>query len=210
MSTSELGCLSRLPSTIASAQKPVSTGQYRFLINNVLHAADESWNTLVAWNAKTGSVQYVEASATDTDRWRLMITFPCTLSVRSDGTCYPIVVRVGGSADGKLGAQVKFRIAVSSPETVSNAFSRDAVGMAVETIAVNSTPAWLTTSPARLTMPSIYTAACMRSESTLDAVGGAYNSAPVASAVISVWGTTTGATSDIRLYSVYAREFVGT
>lgn len=207
MSTSELGYFSRIPSTIADADKPISTGQFRFLLNNIMHTADESWNVLINWSMR--ATNGLEVSSTGTDRWRRIISFPVTLSMKQDGTHYPLVIQLGGSADAKASAEVKFRASLSRPEQVSSANSVDYDGHAVDTNTVTVTKALLTTSPKHLTMETTNVGLCVRQESTLDEIGGVEHGAKSCQAMLTIWGSTTNAGSDIRLYAVYAREFVG-
>lgn len=206
MATSELEYFSRMPTTIADAQNPISTGQFRFALNNGLHIADECWNPLVSWVPDNS---YYQVDATASGQWRKVITFgPFNLSMKTDGTHYPIRIFIGGSSD-KGGDTVRFRIVIAAPGSTSTTVLGSGSNVS-ESALVGNTPSWLAMSNGYLIqMDSSQIAECQTTIPVNDVLGGLTSAANVTQAMIEVWGTTTAGTSDVRLYGVHAWEVCG-
>lgn len=75
---------------------PLDVSSWRTLHNNVCHQADEASQVRVAWCDQRGAAGLTK-TLSQTNRWeRLGVFGPFPLSIRADGTPYPLRCSIGG------------------------------------------------------------------------------------------------------------------
>lgn len=207
MATSELEYFSKIPTTFADSQKPISAGQFRFAVNNGLHIADSCANPLVNWimDSQHVSTSFYDSDPTVSGEYRRLFHFgPFNLSMRADGNHYPIRVRAAGGSDKATGATIIFVLssAASSASYLLSGLSNTAI-----LLTGSGTPAW--SGGALLTMNSNQVRECQTTVPVIDEIGGVVNGATVTQAVFEIWATTTNSGATREIHAVYAAEYIG-
>lgn len=209
MSTSPWGYFVRYDTPELSDGAPVDVLMARTLANNVCHAADCKAAVRANWVGENGNFIAIEpfskSGSLSTGYWYPLSTFgPWPACVRSDGTAYPLRVRLRGHSQNAA-ATCEFRVVYSALEDA--VASRDAAGANVVTLSTSSTTAAWLTGATLLTVTEEQTSLGQRDVSVAD--GAVSYSIPCFMLAVTVWGKTSNASYEPRLDGFYAAEYIG-
>lgn len=189
------------------ADEPVDTAMARSLVNNSLHIADSCGQVLVAY-AATGSNSLVPTVVDADEFYHVQTWGPFSLKTRSDGTAYPIRVRVAGY-NSQSGGTTTIRVAVCpwGDRRVQIARNGDNV---LEATSSSTTSAWLAPGTTLLSIDAALVGSADATFSTLDGVGGSRVGVHFTEMCVTVWAATDTVGKDPALSGLYAAEYIGT
>lgn len=222
--TSPRGGRTRFPPSYQQADDPLDAVLMRdVVLNNALHAADQSARVLVNWVVPKGSLiagnqdpvlapDSLGAAAT----WYPIATFgPWPVSCYEGLQPYPLRVQLAGASTG--GATAEFALSfgrpVGAPATYFLDTGDDNVHRLLFVGTTSSTPAWLapTSGLDLVTVSPEIVASGLTRRSTLDDAGGLAIEVIVPELEISLWARSsgTGSGSLPKVYGLHIAEFVG-
>lgn len=203
------------------SQDPVGACISRdFVLNNLLHFADEFAQVRVAWSATasgyrngsgylTGNTSLISA-----DVWHPIVSFgPFPIALRQDGRSYRMRVRVAGASSG--GHAVKFRMVLAPFDAAPGVVSLNEDFIFETATTTSGTGAWLTgtsmlsswTTQVQISASSA--AEWMATSRTISDISG--NDTGVSQCLVNcnIFGSTANTGSTPRLHGLYAAEWVG-
>jgi hypothetical protein len=210
------------PSTLLDADAPLDAVFVRDVIaGNVLHGADCAARYFVNWMAPAsgvwggGAVQrYIQPiSMTSDPSWnQILRAGPFPLTVREDGTSYPIRVKVRGARSGGAG-DVTFAVGVGDESVIDHVFEEAGDNAIIFEPFTSTTPAWgVPEIPASnlIQLTRAQVDAAMRRRPTIEDTGGTATEVELAEVYVFVWAKTTDTTNSLaRLHGLEVAEYVG-
>lgn len=222
MSTSPHEGLIRTGLTVDSGSAIGASIARDYLLNNLLHLADEYAQVRMAM----GNTTYLEALETNVfpDRYYLMASsgaFP--LPMRANRVPYALRIRIGGACSDA--GTVSFRVVLAPPGLAAGyANPEDAAGDPIapswdfvwEATATGSTASWLTgattgpnASANLLTVDAETAAGWMVNTATLTDLAGDTTTAQQCLVAVHVFASTADLARSARLHAAYAAEWIG-
>lgn len=179
-----------------------------YLISNAAHAADCYAQSRVQFEAVDSNDYLVPDKDWDANVWYPLKKADIKLSIRADGTPYPLVTRIGGARSGGAGT-VTFALVVYPRTRLATEEILEGGSHVVTATTTSATHAWLTGSAILLTIASSMAREAIEDIEAFDAVGGTRFRRQWYAFHCDLWAKSTSTGSTPQCSGVHVREYIG-